>query len=175
MILIRLFLTFLKIGLFTFGSGYSMLVLAQRYIVDTHHWLTVQEFTDVVAIAEVTPGPFIINLATFVGTKTAGFKGAVVSTLGLVLIPFFALYVITLKYQQFKDNSILHNLLYVIRPIAIGFIIVAILNLFRTSIPDLKSATILIVVIVLTYIFRVSPIFIVLGGIILGLTLSFWR
>src|SRR3989338_168439 len=99
--LVRLFITFIKIGLFTVGSGYSMLVLAQRYIVDTYRWLTLHEFTDLVAISEVTPGPFIINLATFVGTKVAGLKGAALSTLGLVIIPFLALYIIALNYTQF--------------------------------------------------------------------------
>ncbi len=69
MIIAKLFITFVKIGLFTIGSGYSMLVLAQRYIVDTNHWLTLQEFTDLVAISEITPGPIMINLATFVGAK----------------------------------------------------------------------------------------------------------
>lgn len=76
MVLIRLFITFVKIGLFTIGSGYSMLVLAQRYVVDTYRWLTLQEFTDLVAISEVTPGPIMVNLATFVGTKVAGLAGA---------------------------------------------------------------------------------------------------
>src|SRR3989338_5688219 len=98
MILIRLFMVFLKIGLFTVGSGYSMLVLTQRYIVDTYHWLTIQEFTDLVAISEITPGPIMVNLATFVGTKVAGIMGAVFATVGLVAIPFGTLYLIALNY-----------------------------------------------------------------------------
>src|SRR3989338_3545272 len=169
MILIRLFLTFLKVGLFTIGSGYSMLVLAQRYVVDTYHWLTLQEFTDLVAISEITPGPIMINLATFVGTKTAGLKGAIFATLGLVIIPFIALYIIALNYTQFKDYPAIQNLLKVIRPMAIGFIIVAILKLFKTSITDLQTAFIAIIVIVLTVVFKVNPIFTVIGGIVLGL------
>ncbi|PIV39819.1 MAG: chromate transporter [Candidatus Omnitrophica bacterium CG_4_10_14_0_8_um_filter_43_18] len=169
MILIKLFITFLKVGLFTIGSGYSMLVLAQRYVVDTYHWLTLQEFTDLVAISEITPGPIMINLATFVGTKTAGLKGAIFATLGLVAIPFIALYVIALNYTQFKDYPVIQNLLKVIRPMAIGFITVAILKLFKTSITDLQTALIAIIVIVLTVVFKVNPIFTVVGGIVLGL------
>jgi len=84
MVVIRLFLVFLKVGLFTIGSGYSMLVLAQRYVVDTYHWLTLQEFTDLVAISEITPGPMMINLATFVGTKVAGFIGVIFATFGVI-------------------------------------------------------------------------------------------
>jgi chromate transporter len=171
MVVIRLFIIFLKVGLFTIGSGYSMLVLAQRYVVESYHWLTVQEFTDLVAISEITPGPIMINLATFVGTKTAGLKGAIFATLGLVAIPFIALYVIALNYTQFKDYPVIQNLLKAIRPMAIGFITVAIMKLFKTSITDLKSAVIAIGVILLTYGFKVNPIYTVLGGIVLGVVM----
>jgi len=169
MILIKLFLTFLKVGLFTIGSGYSMLVLAQRYVVESYHWLTIQEFTDLTAMSEITPGPIMVNLATYVGTKVAGIKGAIFSTLGLIVIPFLALYIIALKYSQFKDYPVIQNLLKVIRPMAIGFITVAILKLFKTSITDLKTAFVAIAVILLTYVFKVNPIFIVTGGIVFGL------
>ena len=169
MVLIKLFITFLKVGLFTIGSGYSMLVLAQRYVVDTYHWLTIQEFTDLVAVSEITPGPIMVNLATFVGTKVAGLKGAIFSTLGLIVIPFLTLYIIALKYSQFKNYPIMQNLLRVIRPMAIGFITVAILKLFKTSITDFKSAFVAIAVIVLTYVFKVNPIITVTGGIVFGL------
>ena len=171
MILIKLFITFLKVGLFTIGSGYSMLVLAQRYVVESYHWLTVQEFTDLVAISEITPGPIMINLATFVGTKTAGLKGAIFATLGLIVIPFFALYIIALNYAQFKNYPLMQGILKVIRPMAIGFITVAIMKLFKTSITDLRSAVIAIGVILLTYVFKVNPIYTVLGGIVLGVVM----
>ena len=168
MVAIRLFLVFLKIGLFTIGSGYSMLVLAQRYIVDTYHWLTLKEFTDLVAISEITPGPIMINLATFVGTKTAGLKGAIFATLGLITIPFIALYIIALNYTQFKNYPVIQNLLKIIRPMAIGFITVAILKLFKTSITDFQAAAIAIIVILLTVGLKVNPIFTEIGGISLG-------
>jgi len=169
MILIRLFIVFLKVGLLTIGSGYSMLVLAQRYVVDTYRWLTIQEFTDLVAISEITPGPIMVNLATFVGSKTAGIKGAISATLGLIVIPFLALYAIALNYAQIKNYPVIQNILKVIRPMAIGFITVAILKLFKTSIIDITSVLIAIIVILATYIFKVNPIFTVLAGLIFGL------
>lgn len=172
MIIAKLFITFVKIGLFTVGSGYSMLVLAQRYIVDTYHWLTLQEFTDLVSISEVTPGPIMINLATFVGTKVAGLKGAISATIGLIVLPFATLYLIALTYVQFRNYPIIQSLLRVIRPMAIGFIAVAILKLFRTSVTDLTTAIIAIAVIILAYVFKINPIFIVAGGIILALLIK---
>jgi chromate transporter len=171
MIVIRLFLVFLKVGLFTIGSGYSMLVLAQRYVVDTYHWLTLQEFTDLVAISEITPGPIMVNLATFVGTRVVGFIGAIFATLGLIVIPFLTLYIISLNYAQFKNYPLMQGILKVIRPMAIGFITVAIMKLFKTSITDLRSAVIAIGVILLTYVFKVNPIYTVLGGIVLGVVM----
>jgi len=168
MVVIRLFIVFLKVGLFTIGSGYSMLVLAQRYVVDTYQWLTLQEFTDLVAISEITPGPIMVNLATFVGARTAGLKGAIFATLGLIIIPFIALYIIALNYTQFKNYPVIQNLLKIIRPMAIGFITVAILKLFKTSITDLHTALIAVAVILLTVVFKINPIFTVIGGIVLG-------
>jgi len=172
MICIKLFITFLKIGLFTIGSGYSMLVLAQRYVVESYHWLTVQEFTDLVAMSEITPGPIMVNLATFVGTKVAGIKGAIFSTLGLIAIPFLALYIIALNYSRFVNYTLGANLLKIIRPMAIGFITVAILKLFKTSVTDLTTAIIAIAVIILAYVFKINPIFIVVGGVILALLIK---
>lgn len=172
MLLIKLFITFVKIGLFTLGSGYSMLVLAQRYVVDTYRWLTIQEFTDLVAISEITPGPIMINLAAFVGTKVAGLKGAIFATTGLILIPFLTLVIIALKYPQFKNQLLIQKLLSVIRPMAIGFIAVAILKLFKTSITDFKSALIALAVIFGTCALNINPIFTVISVIILGLLIK---
>lgn len=168
MILINLFFTFLKVGLFTVGSGYSMLVLAQRYVVESYRWLTPEEFTDIVTMAEVTPGPIMINLATFVGSRVAGLKGSITATLGLVFIPFLFIYLISINYDRFKDHVAAQKVMRVLRPMAIGFITVAILKLLRTSVTDVKSAIVAVSVIILTYIFKINPIYTILGGVALS-------
>ena len=86
---LTLFLTFFKIGAFTFGGGYAMLPLIQREIVEKRKWITNDDILEVVAIAESTPGPIAVNSATFVGYRTGGFSGALLATLGVVL-PSFA-------------------------------------------------------------------------------------
>ena len=169
MLYIKLFFTFIKIGIFTIGSGYSMLVLAQRYIVETYQWLSMEEFTDLVAIAEVTPGPVIVNLATFVGTKVAGFLGALCATCGLICIPFLTLYMIALQYSHWQQYALFQNLLKVVRPLAIGLITVAVIKLSRTAIVDWMSACICIVVIFVTLILKVNPLISVLVCLFLGL------
>jgi chromate transporter len=113
----------------------------------------------------------MVNLATFVGTRVAGFIGAIFATLGLIVIPFLTLYVISLNYAQFKNYPLMQGTLKVIRPMAIGFITVAIMKLFKTSITDLRSAVIAIGVILLTYGFKVNPIYTVLEGIVLGVVM----
>lgn len=146
-----------------------MLILAQRYIVDNYKWLSMEEFTDLVAISEVTPGPIMVNLATFVGTSIAGLKGAILSTLGLIFIPFIFLFVISTKYLQLKNYPFIQDLFNIIRPIAVGLIIVAVINLFRTSVTNFNTLFIVIIVIILVQILKVNPIFIVMGALILAI------
>lgn len=96
-----LFLTFFKIGAFTFGGGYAMLNLLENEFVSKRGWLTKDEFLDMLAIAESTPGPIAINSATFIGYKTAGTSGSIFATLGVVLPSFIIIYVISLFLDTF--------------------------------------------------------------------------
>ena len=89
MITLQLFLSFLQIGLFSFGGGYAAMPLLQEQLVARNGWLSVQEFADLVTIAEMTPGPIAVNAATFVGTKLAGLPGALAATAGVILPVFW--------------------------------------------------------------------------------------
>ena len=84
MIYLRLFMSFLQIGLFSFGGGYAALPLIQEQIVELHGWLSQSEFTDLITISQMTPGPIAVNAATFVGIRVAGIPGAVAATLGCI-------------------------------------------------------------------------------------------
>lgn len=99
--LLSLFLTMLKIGAFTFGGGYAMLALLERELVDRRAWLEKEEFLDMAAIAESTPGPIAINAATYVGYRRAGLLGATLATLGVVLPSFAIIYTISLFFDAF--------------------------------------------------------------------------
>lgn len=85
MIYLQLFWSFLQIGLFSFGGGYAAMPLIQGQVVTSHGWLTMSEFTDLITISQMTPGPIAVNSATFVGLKIAGIPGAVVATVGCIL------------------------------------------------------------------------------------------
>ena len=108
-LIFTLFLNFFKIGAFTFGGGYAMLSLLENEFVEKKGWLTKEEFLDMVAIAESTPGPVAINSATFIGYKTAGVIGSVFSTLGVVLPSFIIIYVISLFLDKFLALTIVAN------------------------------------------------------------------
>ena len=100
-LILTLFLTFFKIGAFTFGGGYAMLNILENEFVEKRGWLTKDEFLDMLAIAESTPGPIAINSATFIGYKTAGVLGSALATLGVVLPSFIIIYIISLFLDKF--------------------------------------------------------------------------
>jgi chromate transporter len=101
--LFQLFLTFFRIGLFTFGGGYAMIPLMQRETVERRKWISDDDILEVIAIAESTPGPIAINSATFIGYKVAGVWGAVCATLGTVLPSFIIILIISFFLRQFQD------------------------------------------------------------------------
>ena len=108
-LILTLFITFFKIGAFTFGGGYAMLSLLENEFVEKRGWLTKEEFLDMVAIAESTPGPIAINSATFIGYKTAGVLGSTFATLGVVLPSFMIIYVISLFLDTFLTFELVSN------------------------------------------------------------------
>ena len=103
---LRLFLTMLKIGLFTFGGGYAMIALLENEFVAKKKWLEKDEFLDVTAIAESTPGPIAINAATYMGYKNAGIIGSIIATLGICIPSFVIIYAISLFFDAFLSLTL---------------------------------------------------------------------
>ena len=103
---LSLFLTMLKIGLFTFGGGYAMIALLENEFVEKKKWLEKDEFLDVTAIAESTPGPIAINAATYVGYKNAGISGSIIATLGICIPSFVIIYAISLFFDAFLSLTL---------------------------------------------------------------------
>ncbi len=116
MILLELFWSFFQIGLFSIGGGYAALPLIQQQAVDLHGWLTMTQFTDIMTIAEMTPGPIAINSATFVGIQTAGLPGAVIATLGCIFPSCVIVLCLSYIYRKYKNLSVLQGILGGLRP-----------------------------------------------------------
>lgn len=121
MIYLDLFLTFLKIGAFTFGGGYAMLPLIQEQVV-AHKWMELSDIINFIAVSESTPGPFAINIATYVGSHTGGIFGAFCATLGVVLPSFVIILIVARFYEKFKSSTIVYGCMSGLKPAVIGLI-----------------------------------------------------
>lgn len=122
MILLELFWSFVQIGLFSIGGGYAAMPLIQHQVVDLHPWLSMQQFADIMTIAEMTPGPIAINSATFVGIQVAGLPGAVVATIGCVFPSCVIVMTLAYVYYRFRGLSIVQGILAGLRPAVVAMI-----------------------------------------------------
>ncbi len=134
MIYLQLIFVYLKIGIFGFGGGYAMLSLIQDEVVVHHGWLTAQQFTDIVALSQVTPGPIGINSATYIGyTVTGSVWGSIVATLAVSFPSFILVMTIAFYYQKFRKNQWVEAAFTGIRPASVGLILAAALLLTLRS------------------------------------------
>ena len=122
MIYLQLFLSFLQIGLFSFGGGYAAMPLIQGQVVTLHGWLTMSEFTDLITISQMTPGPIAVNSATFVGLKIAGIPGAVVATAGCILPSCIIVTILAKLYLKYRKMDLLQGVLKSLRPAVVAMI-----------------------------------------------------
>ena len=171
--LFKLFLTYMKIGLFTFGGGYAMIALIEDEIVSKKGWITKEELADIVVIAESTPGPIAINCSTYVGYKIGGILGSAVATTAVVIPSFVIIFVISMFIEQFLAYDLVRYAFYGIN-CAVGLIIV------RTGLKMLKSfkktplsvacfaVSTVGLMIVNFFALNFSPIWFVLAGVIVG-------
>ncbi|MBP6922900.1 MAG: chromate transporter [Veillonella sp.] len=121
-ILLQLFLSFAKVGLFCIGGGYASMPLIQNEVVDGHHWITMHEFVDIFTISQMTPGPIGINAATFVGAKIAGIMGAIAATAGFVFPSVIIMLLMAYLYFKYGDVGIIRGVLNGLRPAVVALI-----------------------------------------------------
>ena len=133
MIYLQLFLSFLKIGAFSFGGGYAAMPMIQQQMVDVYHWLSVSEFGDLVTISQMTPGPIAVNSATFVGIKIAGIPGALAATFGCILPSCIIVTVIAKLYLKYRSMEVLQGVLGSLRPAVVAMIASAGISILITA------------------------------------------
>ncbi len=168
MIYWQLILVYLKIGTFGFGGGYAMLSLIQYEIVEHHHWLTLQQFTDVVAISQMTPGPIGINSATYVGyAVTQSVLGAIVATIAVCLPSFILVLLISYFFAKCKDNKYIKAAMSGLLPMSVSLIAAAALLLMnKENFIDYKSIFIFAAAFGVTWKWNLHPILlIILAGV----------
>ncbi len=184
MIYLELFYTFFTIGLFTFGGGYAMLPLIQQKVLEKG-WLTLEEIVDFVAVSESTPGPFAVNISTYVGAEVGGVLGSVCATLGVVLPSFIVILIVAKCYIRFKNSKLVSGAMFALRATVVGLMAGAVFGMLPTvflstgiawtgllTAEFLCSAVIFLTMLVLA-LKKVSPIILILcsaaAGIISGL------
>lgn len=183
---IKLFLSFVQIGIFSVGGGYAAIPLIQSQVVEKNNWLTMTEFADIVTIAEMTSGPILINSATFVGIRITGLPGAIITTFGSILPS--AIIVLTLAYilKRFKKFPVIQGILNGLRPAVVALILSAGLSLLSLALwPDgniilslqdtnIVALVLFIVAFFLLRKFKLNPILVMLGTGIAGMFLYMW-
>ena len=178
MIYLELFLSFLQIGAFSFGGGYAAMPLIQDQIVTKHGWLDMAEFTDLITISQMTPGPIAINSATFVGIKIAGVTGALVATIGSILPSCIIVTLLARLYLRYRNLELLQRVLTTLRPAVVAMIASAGISILITAFwgsdgiislqdTDLIMVGIFIICFLLLRRTKLSPIAVmVLGGVL---------
>lgn len=174
-IYIELFLSFLKIGSFTIGGGYAMIPLIEKEVVENKKWIEKDYFLDMLAVAQSAPGVMAINTAIFVGYKIKGFKGALASSLGTILPSFLIILLIASFFVEIKDNNSVEKILKGIRPAVVALIAYPVWKLSKAA--NINRYTFFIPIIVITLIFflKISPIYVIISALFLGITLRFFN
>lgn len=191
-IYLKLFWTFFKIGLFGFGGGYGMLSLIQNEVVENHQWITNSEFTDIVAVSQMTPGPIGINSATYVGFKaienagmsrTEAVCGSLLASFSVMLPSFILMLLISAFFMHYKDHKSVQTVLKWLRPVVVGMLTAAVLLLLNEENLGVFSANnlqlyvsigLFLLAFVATYFWKIGPIKVILlaglfGGIFYSL------
>ena len=172
-VLLQLFLSYLKIGFFGFGGGYAMLSLIHSEVVVRNGWLTNGEFSDIVAISQMTPGPIAINSATYIGYEVAGVLGSVVATVAVCLPALTIMMLITRFFLRLRDNRYVQGVVMGMRPVVVGMIASAALLLIFPHSADGRSfidgwSWAIFIAMLLASVKKVNPILLIIASAVAG-------
>lgn len=166
---LKLFISFFKIGTFTFGGGWAMIPLIEREVVDKQNWIKREDFVDALAIAQSLPGVLAVNISILIGNKLRGLKGCLMATLGTILPSFLIILAIAIWFVQTYDNPVVERIFKGIRPAVVALIVSPVFSTAKTARINIKTVIIPIIVALSIWLGGVSPIWFVLLGAIGGI------
>ena len=172
-LLLTLSTIFLRIGSITFGGGFVMIPLIEAEVVDSHHWLTHQEFVDATALGQITPGPVLIT-ATFIGYRVAGTLGALAATIGIFLPSFLMTVVAGSSLARFHTNKIVQSFLKGVTPAVVGLLVAAGISIGRAGIHSWVGLLIAVIAAVVLVRFRPNAIWVILGAGLVRFVIGFF-
>jgi chromate transporter len=170
-LIIKLLLVFAKIGAFSIGGGYAMLPFIQKEVMEKNAWLTMQEYSDILAISQMTPGPVAINSATFVGYKLAGFFGSVAATLGVVIPSFLMILLIASFFVKIYEKPTAKAVFKGIRPAVLGLLAAAAYEVTVSNVVDFRGIFIFALSFVGLFHKKADAIYVIIASAILGILL----
>lgn len=174
-ILAELFIIFLKIGTFTIGSGYAMIPLIEKEVVEKKMWIDKDEFIGLLALAQSAPGPIAVDAAAFVGYKMAGVPGSIVSVLGTIFTAFTIMILFADYYTGLSSNPIVQRIFMGIRPAVVALVAAPVLRMGKSSNINKKNIIIPIATALLIVFFKVNPIILILIACAAGLLIGFMK
>ncbi len=176
MILIHLFVEFFKIGMFSFGGGYATIPFLY-HISQVYNWYSIDELTQMVAVASITPGPVGINVATYAGLKSAGLLGSALATVAEMLPSLFLVIIVSKLLKKFSDNFYVKSIIETLKPISCALLTSVAIGLLKPEIKDLKAMILLAFLLLISWKSKKDPLFYIalaaLIGVILALPLQY--
>ena len=171
---VQLFVTFFKVGLFTFGGGWAMIAVMQREIVERHKWLDNEQFLDLLTVAQSMPGILAVNIATVIGDKLRGLKGGVSAALGTIIPSFCIILAIAifLTPEMIKNNEVVNRIFKGVRPAVVALIVVPVITTARSAKINYKTVIIPITVAIMVYSgipYISNPILYIVIGALVGI------
>ncbi len=166
---IAIFVSFFKVGLFGYGGGPSSVPLVEHEVVNVHRWMTGDEFVDTLAVGNSLPGPIIVKLAAFIGYREGGWLGALAALLGSSLPGIVGMLGLGLLLLKYKDHPRMQGLFYGVRPVIVAMMAAFVYGIFSKSVPDIKTAAILIVSFALMAFLNLHPILMILAAGLMGM------
>lgn len=167
--LLALLLSFVKVGVFGYGGGPSMIPLIEAEVVDVHNWMNTEEFIDALAMGNALPGPITIKMAAYTGYKVAGVLGALTATLGIFLPSMILMLILATLFIQYKDMPHVQATLKAVRPAVVALLAIVVYDMFPSSVTSWHTGTIAAVTFIIIAYLKIHPAFAVAGAALYGL------
>jgi chromate transporter len=160
--LLKIFLTFLKIGAFTIGGGYAMIPLIKREVCSRHAWITEEEFLDGLAASQSAPGPIAVNISIYTGYHVRGKSGMLMAVLGTILPSTFTILMVAMLFNQYADQAVVKRAFSALKPAVVALIAVPLIQMAKKSGMNLRNAWFPLAVAILVGLLGVSPVYLIL-------------
>ncbi|MCR4943669.1 MAG: chromate transporter [Clostridium sp.] len=165
----KMFITFLKIGAFTFGGGYAMIPLIEEEVVNKNKWIDKEEFTDMIVLAQSLPGPLALNCSGFIGNKVYGVLGEIIAIIGITLPSFLMILAIATVFMQFRDNYYVNLAFKGIAAVVPILVLVGVSSVSKGIEKNIQNLIVLAVALFLLLVFNVNPVYVTIAGAVYGM------